>query len=66
MKKIPSLFKRDYEGARFVYDEVVPGCEWVLDGEGVATVKYDGTSCMVRDGVLYKRYDYKKKQRGKG
>lgn len=60
MQKIPSLFKRDYEGTRLVYDEVVEGCEWVQNGEGVATVKIDGTSCMVQDGKLYKRYDAKK------
>lgn len=59
MKKIPSLFKRDYEGDRLIYDEVVPGCEWVPKGEGVATVKFDGTACMARDGELYKRYDRK-------
>lgn len=28
-------------------------------GGGVATRKLDGTSCMIRDGVLYKRYDVK-------
>lgn len=61
MKKMPSLFKRDYEKTRKVYSEVVPGSEWVLDGEGVPTIKYDGTSCMVRGGKLYKRYDRKKK-----
>ncbi|HEX6819131.1 MAG TPA: DUF5565 family protein [Ktedonobacterales bacterium] len=54
MKKIPSLFKRDYEGTRLVYDELVPGTEWVIEGEGEATRKIDGTSCMVREG---KRYD---------
>jgi len=59
MKKIPSLFKRDYYGDRQVYNEVVEGCEWVIEGEGVATVKVDGTACMVRDCVLYKRYDRK-------
>ena len=64
MQKIPSLFKRDYKGNRLVYDEAVEGCEWVLNGEGVATRKWDGTSCMVREGVLYKRYDRKRK-RGK-
>jgi hypothetical protein len=62
MKKIPSLFMRDYEGTRQVYDEIVPGCEWVAHGEGTATVKYDGTACMVRDGVLFKRYDRKLKK----
>lgn len=59
MKKIISLFKRDYEGTRLVYDEIVPGAEWVLAGEGVATRKWDGTCCMVRDGKLYKRYEVK-------
>ena len=59
MKKIISLFQRNYDGDRLVRDEVVPGAEWVIAGEGVATEKYDGTSCMVRDGKLYKRYDAK-------
>lgn len=60
MKKIISLFQRNYEGNRFVRDEVVPGAEWVIAGEGVATEKYDGTCCMIRDGILYKRFDAKK------
>ena len=60
MKKIKSLFKRDYEGNRQVYDECVEGSEWVLKGEGIATLKIDGTSCLVQDGKLYKRYDAKK------
>lgn len=64
MRKIPSLFKRDYgEGRRLVYDELVPGTEWVQRGEGVATVKFDGTACMVRNGKLYKRRDRKPSKR---
>lgn len=59
MKKIPSLFKRDYENGRLVIDEVVEGSEWVLRGEGFATRKWDGTCCMIKDGILYKRYDAK-------
>lgn len=59
MRKISSLFKRDYEGTRQVYDEVVPGSEWVLDGEGEASLKFDGTACMVKGGKFYKRYDCK-------
>lgn len=59
MRKIPSLFKRDYEGNRQVFNEVVEGCEWVLNGEGIPTEKIDGTCCMVRAGVLYKRYERK-------
>ena len=60
MKKIISLFQRNYDGDRLVRDEVVPGAEWVVDGEGVATIKFDGTCCMIQDGKLYKRYDVKK------
>ena len=59
MKKIISLFQRNYDGDRLVRDEIVPGAEWVVAGEGVATRKWDGTCCMVRDGKLYKRYDVK-------
>lgn len=60
MQKIISLFARNYDGDRLVRDEVVPGAEWVLAGEGRATVKFDGTCCLVRDGKLYKRYDAKR------
>jgi len=59
MRKIVSLFQRNYDGDRLVRDEVVPGAEWVLAGEGVATQKLDGTCCMIRDGRLYKRYEVK-------
>jgi hypothetical protein len=59
MQKIISLFRRNHENDRLVRNEIVPGAEWVLNDEGVATVKYDGTSCMVRDGRLFKRYDAK-------
>lgn len=60
MKKIPSLFKRSYEGNRKVYNEVVPGSEWVLNGEGTATRKWDGIAVMVKDGKVYRRFDAKK------
>lgn len=59
MKKIISLFQRNYEGDRQVRDEVVPGAEWVIAGEGNPTQKMDGTCCMVRDGKLWKRYEVK-------
>lgn len=35
---------------------------WVRDGEGRATLKRDGTSCLVRDGKLYKRRELKRGQ----
>ena len=70
MQKIISLFKRNYEKtpltindlvipAHQVYNEVVPGAEWVLAGEGTATRKWDGTCCKIEGGQFYKRYDAK-------
>ena len=59
MKKIISLFKRNYETDHKVRNEVVEGAEWVINGEGIPTRKFDGTCCMVKDGELYKRYDCK-------
>ena len=61
MKKIKSLFKRDYgSGTRLVYNEVVEDSEWVLNGEGTPTRKFDGSCCAIIDGEIYKRYDAKK------
>jgi len=60
MRKITSLFQRNYDGDRLVRNEVVPGSEWVLSGEGVPTRKWDGTCCMVRGGKLFKRHEVKK------
>lgn len=59
MQKIISLFQRNYDSDRLVRDEVTPGAEWVLAGEGIPTLKWDGTCCMVKDNELYKRYDAK-------
>ena len=62
MKKIPTLFERIYENHRVVgiTPNVTPGMEWVLAGEGTATVKIDGSCCAVIGGRLYRRYDAKK------
>lgn len=59
MQKIATLFVRDPQRPKYVTEAVTPGCEWVLAGEGVATRKYDGACAMVRDGVLYKRREWK-------
>lgn len=61
MKKIPTLFKRVFENHRIkeVLPEVDPKLEWVLNGEGIATVKFDGSCCAIINGELYKRYDAK-------
>ena len=49
MKKIPTLFVREFENHRVVKvtDQVTQGLEWVLEGEGVATVKIDGSCCAI-------------------
>lgn len=62
MKKIPTLFERIFENHKVVgiTENVTPGMEWVMNGEGTATVKIDGSCCAVIDGVFYKRYDAKK------
>lgn len=62
MKKIPTLFKREFEGHNIV--RVLPelsdeSLRWVLDGEGIATVKIDGACCAIINGQFYKRYDAK-------
>lgn len=44
--KIPTLFQRT-DDRRYVIDEVTPGCEWVLMGQGVATRKFDGTCVRI-------------------
>jgi hypothetical protein len=49
VKKIPTLFLRDADDMRFVTREPHPDCGWVFAGEGVPTVKYDGT-CVMFDG----------------
>ena len=60
MKKIPCLFKRDWsKKGRPLLDEVLEGSEWVINGEGVATKKYDGTCCLIEKGIFYKRYTLK-------
>ena len=66
MKKIPTLFVREFENHRVVkvLPEVTPGFEWVLEGEGTPTVKIDGACCAIIDGKFYKRYDAKKDKRG--
>ena len=56
MNKIPTIFIRDMsKQPALVVNEWHPDCLWVRYGEGIATRKYDGTSCLVRDGKLYKR-----------
>lgn len=60
MKKIPTIFIRDMsKQPALVTAEWKAGCEWVRDGEGYATLKHDGTCCLVRGGKLFKRRELK-------
>lgn len=61
MKKIKSLFVREFEDGHIVkvIPQVMPGYEWVLNGEGKATRKWDGTCTKLEGGEIYRRYDCK-------
>ena len=65
MKKIPTLFKREFDEKTHKIVNVLPelsdeSLSWVLNGEGIATVKWDGSCCAIIDSTFYKRYDAKK------
>lgn len=62
MKKIPTLFVREFENHK-----VVKVTEEFTDEKckeaflnGIPTVKIDGSCCAIIDGKFYKRYDAKK------
>jgi len=59
MRKIPTLFRRDPDDMRRVLPEVHPDCQWVLDGEGIATRKYDGTCVMLDEAGWWARREVK-------
>ena len=60
MRKIPCLFQRDFSvQPPILLDKVTPGCEWVAR-EGIATVKLDGSACLIEGGEIFARYDCKK------
>ena len=68
MKKIPTLFKRVFSPdhkTKTILPEVTPGCEAVLEGRCVPTVKWDGACCAIINGEIYKRYDAKVGKNGK-
>ena len=60
MKKIPTIFKREFLGKNVVnvLPEITNGLEYVLK-YGTTTVKWDGACCAVINGKFYKRYDAK-------
>lgn len=61
MKKLSTLFKKDPNNLGRVINEIDPKNDWVIkEGMGIPTRKFDGTSCAIIDGELYKRFDFKK------
>jgi hypothetical protein len=60
MKKISTLFKKDPNNLGRVINEINEENKWVINGEGIATRKFDGTSSAIIEGEIYKRYDAKK------
>lgn len=57
MKKMSTVFVIDRSVTpNQITSEVRPENQWVLDGEGIASIKVDGTSCYFVNGKLYKRY----------
>lgn len=59
MKKISTLFKKNTEDFGRVINDINPENQWVFDGYGIPTRKFDGTAMAIIDGNLYKRYDVK-------
>lgn len=63
MKKIPTLFKREYKDHQVIGispELSDPSLQVVLDGLAIPTLKEDGSCCAIFKGELYKRYDAKK------
>ena len=62
MKKISILYKKDPNDWGRVINEINPENDWVFN-DGIPTRKFDGTSCMIKDFELYKRYDAKRNRK---
>ena len=59
MKKIPTLFKREFLDHHVINispEMSSPDLAWVLAGEGVATEKIDGACCAIIDANVLKDY----------
>lgn len=62
MKKIPTVFVREYKDHKVVgiKNEFTSEKTKYAFEHGLPTVKWDGSCCAIIDGELYKRYDAKK------
>ena len=59
MEKISTLYKKDPNDLGRVINELVPENNWVINGDGIATRKFDGTATAIINSELYRRYDCK-------
>lgn len=60
MKKISTLFAKDPKNLARVINKINAENAWVINGEAIATRKFDGTSVAIINGELFKRFDAKK------
>lgn len=66
MKKMPTLYQRDFSGTcKIVSEKPIEGLEGVPQGLYVPTEKKDGSCCCIINSELYKRYDAKVGKTGK-
>ena len=63
MKKMSTVYEMNRDTG-LVFDNVRPENQWVVDGEGVATLKFDGTACLYFQNKLWKRFDRKLSKQG--
>lgn len=59
MKKLTTLYQKDPNHLGRVISKIRPQNAWVFES-GIPTRKFDGTSCAIINGELYKRFDLKK------
>lgn len=62
MKKIETLFKINRQ-TDLALPNINPNAKWVMDQEGIATIKFDGTPALFKDGILYKRFNRRLKKK---
>lgn len=60
MKKISTLFAKDPKDLARVVNKINAENKWVINGEAIATRKFDGTAGAIINGELFKRFDAKK------
>jgi hypothetical protein len=60
MKKISTLFTKDPNDLGRVIDKINAENKWVINGDAIATRKFDGTAVAIINGELFKRFDAKK------